>query len=270
MKVAVTGASGFIGRHVIACLCERGIQVVAVTRQGRDRTSIPQACEMVEIDLHAPGGNSYELLGAPDVVIHLAWGGLPNYNSLHHFETELPMHFAFLKSLVQSGLKHLVVAGTCFEYGMKAGPLHPTDNTEPTNPYGHAKDALRRQLTFLRKEQPFDLTWTRIFYLFGEGQSETSLFMQLCTAVSRGDKTFPMSGGEQLRDYLDVTDVAHRIVDLSQSPQGLNVVNVCSGKPISVRRLVENWCEQFSWNIQLDLGRYPYPAYEPMAFWGIE
>jgi len=270
MKVAVTGATGFIGRHVVSCLCERGIQVVAMTRQGRDRTGIPNACEAVEIDLHALGANPYELLGAPDAVIHLAWSGLPNYESLHHFETELPLQFAFLKTLVQSGLKHLVVAGTCFEYGLKSGPLHPADSTEPINPYGHAKDALRRQLMFLRNKQSFDLTWARIFYLFGEGQAETSLFMQLRKAVSRGDKTFPMSGGQQLRDYLDVTAVARRIVDLSQAPDGLRVVNVCSGQPISVRHLVENWCQQFGWNIQLDLGRYPYPAYEPMAFWGVE
>jgi dTDP-6-deoxy-L-talose 4-dehydrogenase (NAD+) len=270
MKVAVTGATGFIGRHVVSCLCERGHRVAAMIRQGRDRAGIPDACEVVQIDLHAPRVNAYELLGAPDVVIHLAWGGLPNYESLHHFETELPIQFVFLKALVQSGLKHLVVAGTCFEYGLKSGPLHPLDITDPVNPYGYAKDALRRHLMFLRNRQPYDLTWARIFYLFGEGQAETSLFMQLRKAISRGDKVFPMSGGEQLRDYLDVATAAQRIVDLSQTPGGLRVANVCSGNPISVRRLVEKWCEQFGWKIELDLGRYPYPAHEPMAFWGIE
>ncbi len=46
------------------------------------------------------------------------------------------------------------------------------------------------------------------------------------------------------------------------------VVNCCSGKPISVRRLVENYISKRDANISLNLGFYPYPEYEPMAFWG--
>jgi dTDP-6-deoxy-L-talose 4-dehydrogenase (NAD+) len=252
MKVAVTGATGFIGRHVVACLCAGGAQVVAMTQRKRGRDGLPDACEVVEIDIHAPGNSPYEQLGKPDAVIHLAWSGLPNYESSHHFETELPLQFAFLNLLVHAGLKHLVVAGTCFEYGLKTGPLSPLEAAEPVSPYGHAKDALRRQLSFLSNKQPFDLTWARIFYLFGEGQAETSLFMQLRKAVARGDSQFPMSGGEQLRDYLEVTVAAQRLVDLAQNPQGSRVVNVCSGNPISVRRLVEQWCKEFGWRIQLD------------------
>jgi dTDP-6-deoxy-L-talose 4-dehydrogenase (NAD+) len=46
------------------------------------------------------------------------------------------------------------------------------------------------------------------------------------------------------------------------------IVNVCSGQPISVRKLVEGWIKENGWSIDLYLGRYPYPEYEPMAFWG--
>jgi dTDP-6-deoxy-L-talose 4-dehydrogenase (NAD+) len=46
------------------------------------------------------------------------------------------------------------------------------------------------------------------------------------------------------------------------------VVNLCSGQPISVRKLVEGWIKDNDWSIELNLGHYPYPDYEPMAFWG--
>jgi hypothetical protein len=46
------------------------------------------------------------------------------------------------------------------------------------------------------------------------------------------------------------------------------VVNVCSGRPVSVRKLVENWIQENGWKIMLNPGRHPYPDYEPMAFWG--
>jgi dTDP-6-deoxy-L-talose 4-dehydrogenase (NAD+) len=77
-----------------------------------------------------------------------------------------------------------------------------------------------------------------------------------------------MSGGEQIRDYLHVDQVAKYLVGLALSTQSVGLINVCSKKPISIRRLVEQWVERHDWKIQLNLGYYPYPDYEPMAFWG--
>jgi nucleoside-diphosphate-sugar epimerase len=77
-----------------------------------------------------------------------------------------------------------------------------------------------------------------------------------------------MSGGEQLRDYLPVSEVARSLVALVLKQADIGVVNVCSGQPVSVRKLVEGWIAENDWSIDLNLGRYPYPDYEPMAFWG--
>ena len=104
--------------------------------------------------------------------------------------------------------------------------------------------------------------------MYGDGQPATSLFPMLKAAVDAGNKEFPMSGGEQLRDYLPVREVAYRLVDLALNPGDLGPINVCSGKPVSVRRLVETWIEQNGWNIAPKYGALPYPDYEPMAFWG--
>jgi dTDP-6-deoxy-L-talose 4-dehydrogenase (NAD+) len=198
----------------------------------------------------------------------LAWGGLPNYRSLHHFEKELPLQYQFLSGMVRSGLSGLVIAGTCFEYGMQHGKLSEEMDTHPDNPYGLAKDMLRRQLEYLRKSQPFALTWARLFYLYGEGQAENSLLPQLKRAVEQGQSVFNMSGGEQLRDYLSVTEVAKNLVMLALRTADIGVVNISSGKPISVRKLVEAWIGENNWNIKLNLGHFPYPDYEPLAFWG--
>lgn len=267
MKVAVTGANGFIGRHVLRELASLGVQTVAMCRSsGADTADLP--CDrVVHLDVHQAPNDAYDQLGAPDVLIHLAWGGLPHYRSLRHFESELPGHYAFLQSLISAGLPNLFVAGTCLEYGMQSGCLGEELATYPHTPYGFAKDALRRQLDFLRQEYDFSLTWGRLFYLFGEGQGNT-LYAQLREAVRRGDKVFNMSGGEQLRDFLPVGEVAHHIVALALAGKSIGVVNICSGEPISVRRLVENWIKENRWSIDINLGHYPYPEYEPMAFWG--
>lgn len=254
MRLAVTGARGFIGRHVLAELAGRGVQARLLQRP--------------EFDLLDGSEDLYERAGRPEVLLHLAWGGLPNYQSLRHFEVERPAQYAFLRALVCGGLRHLVVAGTCFEYGMQSGPLHEDLPCTPANAYGYAKDTLRRELEFLKRETPFRLTWARLFYLWGDGQATGSLWPQLQAAVQRGDRHFPMSGGEQLRDYLPVAQAASWLVDLALQPHGEGIVNLCAGRPVSVRALVEGWIAQHGWAITPQLGRYPYPSHEPMAFWG--
>lgn len=268
MRIAVTGASGFIGRAVVAELSRRGIETVAAARSVEGTIPGCPGTKTVRLDLHESAADAFERLGRPDALIHLAWSGLPNYKSLHHIEQELPAQYRFLRGMVESGLTSLVVAGTCFEYGMQSGPLGEGLPTRPGNPYGFAKDALRQQLEYLKDAYPFALTWARLFYLYGEGQAETSLLPQLRKAVERGEKTFNMSGGEQLRDYLSVDEAAGHLVSLALADRDSGAVNVCSGRPVSVRRLVEGWIRDNGWSISLNLGHYPYPDYEPMAFWG--
>jgi len=268
MKVAVTGATGFIGRHVLAELERRSVETIALVRPSTVKPLGHSKSRVVPFDLQNTPPKAFELIGRPDVLIHLAWSGLPNYKSLHHFEQELPAQYRFLKGLVESGLQTLVVAGTCFEYGMQSGALSEDIATHPNNPYGFAKDALRCQLEYLKTVHPFQLAWARLFYLYGEGQAENSLLPQLRQTAERGDPVFNMSGGEQLRDYLPVAEVAKYLVSLALANQDVGVVNACAGTPISVRKLVEGWIAENNWSITPNLGHYPYPDYEPMAFWG--
>jgi nucleoside-diphosphate-sugar epimerase len=268
MKIAVTGASGFVGRHVLRAVAERkDVEVVAVSRRAPGDW-LPSGMRHVVLDLTAPPPDAFAELGQPDVLIHLAWSGLPNYLSRHHYETQLPEQYRFLQQLAIAGLPSLLCAGTCFEYGMRSGELHESLPPDPCNPYGFAKDALRRELAFLAADLGFKLSWTRLFYMYGEGQAPGSLYSQFMAAGSSGAAEFPMSGGEQLRDFLHVNEVARRLVSLACDAQGAGIVNVCSGRPTSVRALVEGWLEIHRWPMKLALGHYPYPAYEPMAFWG--
>lgn len=269
MKVAVTGATGFIGRHVLSELKKHPIEVIASTRHSHDETLSTLGNNTIPLDVYSSPNDAFEQLGRPDVLIHLAWGGLSNYKSTNHFEVELPAQYRFLSNMIKSGLQNLFVAGTCAEYGMQSGPLDETTLAMPCNPYGFAKDCLRKQLEYFNKSVPVNLTWGRLFYLYGEGQAEASLLPQLHNAIKNGDSTFNMSKGDQIRDFLDVSIVAKHIVNLSLYGKGLGIINICSGQPISIRSVVEKWIRKNNWKIELNLGHYPYPDYEPLAFWGI-
>jgi nucleoside-diphosphate-sugar epimerase len=271
MKVLVTGATGFVGRNIIPKLLERGHAVVAIARDETKARTFDWYNEVhfVAHDIHRALDAPLSLFEKLEAVIHLAWPGLPNYGSLFHFEENLPAAYRFLKILVEGGVDHLLVTGTCFEYGMQSGPLSEGASTDPTNPYALAKDTLRKFLQSLQKNHPFTLQWARLFYMYGPGQNPNSLLAQLDRALDNHEPIFNMSGGEQLRDYLPVEGVAARLVSLIEHPKLNGVINVCSGNPISIRNLVERRLATRKAQIRLNLGYYPYSEFEPMAFWGV-
>ena len=265
-RIAVTGATGFLGRHVRAALSNADIELVVHARTpGPDEKA---SGGRTFFDLAAAARDGFSRLGCPDVVIHLAWGGLPNYLSPRHLDVELPAQQRFLHGLVASGLKRLVVTGTCFEYGMQSGRLHEDMPPQPSNPYGVAKNSLHQTLETLSARTPFDLRWLRLFYLYGRGQAATSLYAQFQAAVARGDKAFDMSPGDQQRDFMRVEDAAAAIAAIALALEAPGLLNVCSGVPVTVRSLVERWRTEMAADIELNPGVLGYPTYEPFAFWG--
>jgi nucleoside-diphosphate-sugar epimerase len=270
-KILVTGATGFIGHYVIGQLLARNCQVIATATSSDKAADQPWYSKVVFIPFtigDPQPGSLYEYFQRPDAMIHLAWHGLPNYKSAFHVEVNLPQQYAFLTTLIEEGLTDLTVTGTCFEYGMQEGCLSEDMPTLPANPYAIAKDQLRKQLEEFQRQKPFSLKWVRLFYMSGKGQNPNSLLSQLEKALDEGQESFNMSGGEQVRDFLPVEKVAAYITDIALQNEVLGIVNCCSGKPITIRNLVEEYVRLRNKNIRLNLGYYPYPDYEPMAFWG--
>lgn len=270
MKILVTGATGFVGRHVINELLKYDHEIIATIRNKNAVTNFNAKIKTAELDLDniELNKNYFLELGAPHLLIHLAWQGLPNYKETFHVEKNLPSHIVFLKNMVDNGLQNMVVTGTCFEYGMKNGCLSEEMESDPQNAYALAKDKLRKFLEELQNKNHFNLKWIRLFYMYGKGQNPNSLLSQLEAALQNGDTVFNMSGGEQLRDYLPIEKVAEYIVNIALQNNTNGIINCCSGVPVAVKTLVENYLEEKNKKINLNPGYYPYPDYEPMAFWG--
>jgi dTDP-6-deoxy-L-talose 4-dehydrogenase (NAD+) len=271
-KVLVTGSTGFVGSYVVEELLNRNFQVIASSsnKEKAAKKSWFNKVEYVEMDLKTFDSslNYFELLGSPDLLIHLAWEGLPNYLNDFHVNENLPRHKDFILNMLQNGLKDLTVSGTCFEYGMVNGILSESIEVNPDNPYAIAKNLFRKYIESLSLNFSFDFKWVRLFYMYGDGQNPKSLISQLDKALLENQETFNMSGGMQVRDFLHISTVAEYIVSIASQNEIKGIVNCCSGMPVTVKDFVLKYLESKNKKIQLNLGYYPYATYEPMEFWG--
>ncbi|MFZ4752522.1 MAG: NAD-dependent epimerase/dehydratase family protein [Chitinophagaceae bacterium] len=272
MKILVTGATGFIGGHVINELLKRNVEIIASStslEKAKQKSWFNQV-SFIEHDMNDIDEVDLKIkFLKPDCIIHLAWNGLPNYEKIFHIEKELFLQYNFIKNIVSSGIENVNISGTCLEYGMQEGCLNETSNLPmPSNPYALAKDSLRKFLLVLQKTMPFSLKWLRLFYLYGSNQNANSLIPQLQSALDKKQQFFNMSLGDQIRDYLKIEDAAKFIVDVSIQTRMDGVINVSSNSPIKVLDLVTSYLASTNNSISLNLGYFSYPEYEPFAFWG--
>jgi len=271
MRILVTGGSGFVGSHLIEKLLKSDHKVICIYRNEKKIKTFDwkDKVELIKCDIYEEVPDIDNNL-IPDALIHLAWSGLPNYQSDHHVKINLPKDKAFLSKMLKIGIKHILITGTCFEFGMQYGPLSPSMPTYPDNPYAIAKDRLRDWFLSIPNKKNLVLQWVRLFYMYGLGQNSNSIISQLDKAIDNNEKVFNMSGGEQLRDYLEIKEIANRLGKIVEDPSKKGIIHCCKGEPISIRRLVENHINKRNANIKPNLGYYSYPKHEALAFWGAE
>ncbi len=267
-KVLVTGATGFLGYHIINSLLNRDIDVIATANDSIETAKSYQWYPLVKyipFDILSDQNITAEDFDNPDGIIHLAWYGLPNYNETYHITKNEAYSKKFLNQLIESGLRSIAVSGTCFEYGNKEGCLNESMLVEPVNQYAIAKDNIRK---CLENNSIINLTWGRFFYIYGRYQSNKSLTGQLQTAIAKGERVFNMSPGDQLRDFIEVDKAAEIFIDIFLNGKNNGVVNICSGKPVKVLDFVKAYLLKQNYDMELNAGYYPYSQFEPMHFWG--
>jgi len=267
MKVALTGGTGFIGQHVRKLLAKSEHNVLLLVRKLAKIDELGANEKFVIGDISEDHNDWFNYLDQPDVLLHLAWGGLPNYLDNYHVEVELPIQSKFLSNIVASGLPKLVVTGTCYEYGLTSGVLVESQETNPNTPYGVAKDRLRKSLSDLRSEFNFELTWVRIFYPYGDGQSEASIYSQLRASILKGDQQFKMGSGKQILDFISVEKVVSALVSLTTRCAGVGLVNIGSGEPQSILDFVQSQIRALGVQIEPLVGALPDRNFESQAFW---
>lgn len=265
MKVLVTGAGGYIGRHVVDRLLEKDVEVVAADIQ---TDHINPAAQRVSVNIFSGDPRLYQQLGNPDIMIHMAWLDGFVHNSPKHIEY-LPHHYAFLKSMLAGGLRHFAVMGTMHEIGYYEGAVTEKTPTNPQSLYGIAKNALRQICDLLQTEYPGTIIqWLRAYYIYGDDALNHSIFAKIIAAAQEGKTTFPLNSGKNLYDFIEVKELARQIAAASVQEDIRGVINCCTGRPVSLGEQVERFIAQHHLGIRPEYGVFPDRPYDSPGIWG--
>ena len=261
-RVLVTGASGFIGRHCLPALQQRGFEVVAVS--SRHRSAAEPMLQWQQADL-LDGEQSTCLIRTirPTHLLHLAWFVKPGaFWSSPQNLCWLEASMTLLRSFQQYHGWRAVVVGTCAEYDWESGICHETVTPlRPQTIYGKCKHALGLYLSCLAEQTGLSAAWARLFFLYGPHAPLEKFPQPVLAAFSRGVPAL-CTHGQQLRDFLHVQDVADALASLVDSEvQG--PLNIASGTPIRLADIAEGLAERMGRMSLLKLGALPERSDEP-------
>jgi nucleoside-diphosphate-sugar epimerase len=231
--ILVTGAEGFVGRHVLGRAAARGVEAVASEGDLRDTDAVRALVGRVQ----------------PSAVIHLAAGPRSSRRPLDTLADEIRMAGNLL---VAAGEATVLIAGSAAQYGMRrAEPLREDVPTEPLSAYGAVKCAVERAVTAPPLQADASVVFARCFNIVGPGQGLDAPIPSWAAQLADGATTLRTGNLDVVRDFLDVRDVADAFLDLVTSGFA-GIVNVGSGIPVTLRAVVDELIAQSGTNAKVE------------------
>ncbi len=237
MRALVTGGAGFIGFTLVKQLCDLGHQVVVIDDfSSSGRSTIDSRARLVKSSI----GNRKlveKLLDKKDVVFHLAATGVIEISLKKPelaFHNNLTNGLRLLEAMRRKGVKKIVYSSSSSVYGEpKRNPVCEDDSKEPLNPYGASKYTFEAALSSYYHSFGLDSVALRYFNVYGPGDEQEPVTRAVPSWIKwalTGDTIWIYWGGQQIKDYVYVDDVARaNILAATNKANGFHTYNVGSG-----------------------------------------
>lgn len=267
-SVLLTGATGFVGRQVLTALRASGCSVRAIARA---QQSLPPEIERVQTeDLFRESVEWWmATLDGIDTVIHCAWFAEPGkYLESEYNYACLRGSMTMAQAALRTGVKRFVGVGTCFEYDLSQRVLSVETPLVPETPYAACKVATYLVLSQVFRKSHVSFAWARLFYMYGEGEDDRRLMPYIRKQLAQSEPAL-LSEGWQIRDYMDVREVGQRLADLGLATQVQGPVNICSGRPQTLRDMALMIGREYDREDLLYFGARPMTTADPDCVLGI-
>jgi len=263
MRAFVTGATGFIGSHLVERLLRADVAVAVLLRPNSNAWRIAALLPRVTVipgDLHALAALEPPLREfAPDTLFHLAWEGVAGRerNSPDQIEANLMPTVALVRLAGRVGCRTWVGLGSQAEYGPQPAMIHEDTPPRPTTLYGVTKLCAGLLAGRLAADAGLRFAWLRVFSVYGPKDNPGWLLPDLIRALLRGER-FALTACEQRWDYLYVTDAAEAIYRVGATPNAAGIFNLGSGQTQPLRTIVERVRDLIDPRLPLGFGELPY------------
>jgi nucleoside-diphosphate-sugar epimerase len=171
------------------------------------------------------------------------------------------------EAAARTGVRQFIGIGTCFEYRLPNDHITADAEVGPVTLYAAAKLSLFHMLEKRFAGTSTTLTWARLFYLFGEGEHPARLFPMLHRKLAAGEAV-QLTSGDKLRDFLDVAEAGAMIAVLAETGQS-GVVNICSGKAVTIREIAEEIADRHGRRDLITFGTATVHPRDPVAVVGV-
>jgi GDP-4-dehydro-6-deoxy-D-mannose reductase len=251
MRVLITGATGFAGRHLAKLCASRDAHVIGLGRRPHDGPATADLHEYVNADLLSPGGARAAVrAAAPDAVFHLA-ADASVATSWKSPETTIRANLASTLNVLEA-VRHdcsgarVLVACSGEEYGNHDSlPLTEEHSLRPQNPYAVSKAACDLAAGFYADAYGMHVLRMRAFNHAGPGQSDAYVISKFARQIAEADATGRAGEPVEIvtgnlhvrRDFTDVRDVV-RAYWLALERAAPGVYNVCSGESTEISEIL--------------------------------
>ena len=226
MRIFLTGGSGFIGHYLIREL--NGNQILALTRK-KLKLGSSVGVEWLFGDLEQTDRWEEELRQfAPEVCIHLAWEGLPDY-SKGISEKNVKLSANLFAVLRRAEVRRIVALGSCWEYGDIQGRVAETQDTKPKSHFAAAKVQVCESFMKESSAAGMEFVWPRVFFSYGPGQRAKALLPTVVAALE-SHQLPQIESPDLAQDFVFVSDVAEAIALSSTRSKVEGIFNVGSGQ----------------------------------------
>ena len=243
MKYAVvTGATSFIGVHLVNELLEKKYYVYAIVRPNSNNMSrLPSNSnlEIVSLDLSEIALLANYIPAPVDTFFHLAWEGAraPQRDDFALQQTNYMYAIKAMKAAKQLECKTFVGAGSQAEYGIVDEIITEECEENPTTMYGKSKLQTFREGLVFSEKVGMRFVWPRIFSVYGPNDFAGTLIMS-CIDKMQKNQSIDLTPCSQLWDFLYVGDAAMALVKLGEAENARGIYNIASGKALPLREFV--------------------------------
>jgi nucleoside-diphosphate-sugar epimerase len=269
--VAITGATGFIGRHLVRALTAEGIRPLLLARSLPQTAADDPAARWVQADMRDPQAACEAIRRErPAVLIHLAATRrrAPRVeDAVASAELNVAATVRLIAAASESGARRIILLGSAEEYGDQPGPLTESMSLLPNSLYGIAKATVTRYGQAMHGAYGCPVVILRPFTVYGPEQPGDMFIAEAVCCAVRGT-AFEMSHGRQRRDLVYVDDVISAIRAAMDAP-GIEgkALNLGSGTAVPLREVAQRIWETAGSSAELRIGARPAPATETHDTW---